>query len=275
MVKVIDLPIEKEEVFKYVKEAVRSYPELYFSKVVILVEGDSEKLIIPRIFEIPESSIDRDYISVVPLGGKYVNHFWKLLNSLDIPHLTLLDFDIYKKIIDPIEYICKELKKYRNDIIIGNKNLNEINIGKLKNLSLESKLKVIKILEKYDIFFSYPLDFDYLMLLSFSDEYKKIYESKKPKGGEPNVIKHEGESDYESKLNDYVKSIFSSDFDIEKSIFKTIEEKELLAWHKYLFSDNKPAVHFLFISQIEAKTLEKRVPDVIKRMKKKILKILE
>ncbi len=274
-VMVIDLPIKEEEAFKYVKEAVRSYPELYFSKVVILVEGDSEILIIPRIFEIPKSSIDRDYISVVPLGGKYVNHFWKLLNSLEIPNITLLDFDIYKKIIDPIEYICKELKQYRDDIIIGGKNLNEINIGKLNNLSVEKKLRVIKILEKYDIFFSYPLDFDYLMLLSFSDEYKKIYESKKPKGGEPNVIKHKGESDYETKLNNYVKSNFSSDFDIEKSIFQTIEEKELLAWHKYLFSDNKPAVHFLFISQIEPNILEKRVPDVIKRMRKKILKILE
>ena len=275
MVKTIELPIEKDEVFKYIKEAVRSYPELYFSKVVILVEGDSEILIIPKIFEIPKSSIDRDYISVVPLGGKYVNHFWKLLNSLEIPHITLLDFDIYKKIIDPIEYICKELKKYRNDIIIAGKNLNEINIGKLMNLSLEKKQSIIKNLEKYDIFFSYPLDFDYLMLLSFSDEYKKIYESKKPKGGEPNVIKHKGESDYESKLNDYIKSIFSSDFDIEKSIFQTIKEKELLMWHKYLFSGNKPTVHFLFISQIEAKTFEKRVPNVIKRMNKRILKILE
>ncbi len=274
IIKSIELPDETEEAFKYVKEAVRRYPELYFSKVVILVEGDSEVLIIPKIFETPDTSIDKDYISVVPLGGKYVNYFWRLLSSLKIPHITLLDFDIYKKIIDPIEYVSKELVKYRDDVLIGEKNLKNIKIESLKQQPLEIKLKIIKTLEKYNIFFSYPLDFDLLMLKSFADEYKKIYESKKPKGGEPNVIKHKEESDYEERLNKFIQSIFSSNFNIKDSIFNTIEEKELLAWHKYLFSDNKPTVHFLFLSQIDSDDFIERIPNVLKNIKNKINKIL-
>ena len=37
--------------------------------------------------------LDETFVSVVPLGGRHVNHSWKLLNDLDIRHITLLDFD--------------------------------------------------------------------------------------------------------------------------------------------------------------------------------------
>lgn len=181
---------------------------------------------------------------------------------------------IYKKIIDPIEYVSKELVRYRDDVFIGKINLKNIKKESLKQQPLEIKLKIIKILEKYNIFFSYPLDFDYLMLKSFADEYKKIYESKTPKGGEPNVIKHKEESDYEERLNKFIQSIFSSNFNTKDSIFSTIEEKELLAWHKYLFSDNKPTVHFLFLSQIDSDDFIERIPNVLKNIKNKINKIL-
>ena len=33
-------------------------------------------------------------ISVVPLGGRHVNHFWRLLHDLGIPQVTLLDLDL-------------------------------------------------------------------------------------------------------------------------------------------------------------------------------------
>jgi len=32
-------------------------------------------------------------VSFVPLGGRHVNHFWRLLNGLGIPYITLLDLD--------------------------------------------------------------------------------------------------------------------------------------------------------------------------------------
>jgi len=95
IVKEITLPEKEkyEEQYKYIKEAVRAYPELYFAKLVVLGEGDSEEIILPRYFEAHGEEIDLSGISVVPLGGRYVNHFWRLLSDLDIPHITLLDLD--------------------------------------------------------------------------------------------------------------------------------------------------------------------------------------
>ena len=33
-------------------------------------------------------------MAIVPLGGRHVQHFWRLLSGLDIPYATLLDLDL-------------------------------------------------------------------------------------------------------------------------------------------------------------------------------------
>ncbi|EAZ8172693.1 exonuclease, partial [Salmonella enterica] len=99
VVKEILLPGDDEDdadnvdTFTYVKEAVKAYPEIYFAKVVILGEGDSEEIVIPKIGQVKGIELDTSLITFAPLGGRYVNHFWKLLNELSIPHVTLLDYD--------------------------------------------------------------------------------------------------------------------------------------------------------------------------------------
>ena len=48
----ITLPSEEteSEQYKYIKEAIRAYPELYFAKLVILGEGESEELILHKFW---------------------------------------------------------------------------------------------------------------------------------------------------------------------------------------------------------------------------------
>jgi hypothetical protein len=75
-------------------EAVRAYPELYFARFVILGEGASEQVVLPRLAEALDLPIDRSFVAIVPLGGRHVNHLWRLLNDLAIPHATLLDLDM-------------------------------------------------------------------------------------------------------------------------------------------------------------------------------------
>lgn len=91
----ITLPNEEKESeqYKYIKEAVTAYPELYFAKLVILGEGDSEEILLPKFWRAMHGSMDECSISIVPLGGRHVNHFWRLLNDLKIPYITLLDLD--------------------------------------------------------------------------------------------------------------------------------------------------------------------------------------
>ena len=38
--------------------------------------------------------MDPSFVAIVPLGGRHVQHFWRLLNGLSIPFATLLDLDL-------------------------------------------------------------------------------------------------------------------------------------------------------------------------------------
>lgn len=93
LVRAICLPEGPEEESKFVREAVRAYPELYFARFVVLGEGASEEVVIPHLAEAMGFDIDRSFVAVVPLGGRHVNHLWRLLKGLDIPYATLLDLD--------------------------------------------------------------------------------------------------------------------------------------------------------------------------------------
>jgi hypothetical protein len=60
----------------------RPTPELYFSRLVVLGEGDSEQVVLPRVLAASGIAEDDASVSVVPLGGRHVNHFWRSLNEL-------------------------------------------------------------------------------------------------------------------------------------------------------------------------------------------------
>ncbi|WP_225872180.1 ATP-dependent nuclease, partial [Scrofimicrobium canadense] len=90
----IRLPKRTDEAHKFVREAVQAYPEIYFSRLVILGEGDSEEIVLPRILRAKGIPVDESAVTVAPLGGRHVHHFWRLLSALEIPYITLLDLDV-------------------------------------------------------------------------------------------------------------------------------------------------------------------------------------
>lgn len=94
VVSTIAMPPEASDAYKFVREAVLAYPELYFARLVVLGEGDSEEVVLPRLLAAQGLLADYSSISVVPLGGRHVNHFWRLLDGLGIPYVTLLDLDL-------------------------------------------------------------------------------------------------------------------------------------------------------------------------------------
>ena len=57
-------------------------------------EGDSEHLIFNRLMEVYDKDFDDNIISFAPLGHRFVNHIWKLLSSIHVPYITLLDLDV-------------------------------------------------------------------------------------------------------------------------------------------------------------------------------------
>ncbi|WP_156498130.1 ATP-dependent endonuclease, partial [Oleiphilus sp. HI0043] len=165
----LELPKEGDEQAKYIREAVKAYPEIYFSKLVILGEGDSEQVILPKLLEHYGKDIDSHSISVVPLGGRHVNHFWRLLNSLKIPFVTLLDFDIdrngggfgrMKYAIEQLSSFNPNLEYLHSKVLTYIPNWTDTRDPNEFSLSYDSGvcINIVDELEKYNVFFSSPLD---------------------------------------------------------------------------------------------------------------------
>ena len=169
----IVLPPATGEAAKYVREAVLAYPELYFSRLVVLVEGDSEQIVLPRVFTATGISEDDVSVSVVPLDGRHVNHFWRLLEQLGIPYITLLDLDCgrYQGGWGRVSYAAKQLNKFRPDAIKG-EDIDDIPAWN-ENCDFPrfDDTRLLRVLEDHGLFFSYPLDLDLMLLEAYPDAY--------------------------------------------------------------------------------------------------------
>jgi putative ATP-dependent endonuclease of the OLD family len=171
----IGLLDSSDDAEKYVREAVLAYPELYFSRLVVLGEGDSEELVLPRL--LASHSLFRDHlsVSVVPLGGRHVNHFWRLLEELEIPYVTLLDLDIGRHGggWGRIRYARDQLTmhaKGRSGRLSTVKVLPKWDSAERPDNSELGKTLVAE-LEELGVFFSAPLDLDYTMLTAYPHHY--------------------------------------------------------------------------------------------------------
>jgi putative ATP-dependent endonuclease of OLD family len=177
IVRSIRLPGDDDaEAQKFVREAVQAFPELYFARLVILGEGDSEEIVLPRLMKSREILADDASISVVPLGGRHVNHFWRLLRGLGIPHVTLLDLDLarHQGGWGRIKYAAKQLRAYstaaRTEITVSE--IDAIPAWDSTDGLMVDDFGWIDRLEAYGVFFSSPLDLDFMMMSAFEDAYE-------------------------------------------------------------------------------------------------------
>lgn len=275
----IKLPEKTSAAYTYIKEAVTAYPDLYFSKLVILGEGDSEEIILPKILNALDIYPDDTSISIVPLGGRHVNHMWKLLNQLSISHVTLLDLDKerngggwgrIKYVLNQLQENGKSSKKLRSVIKTngGNKTIYTYSLSEIQNFH-ERNVKAkgdmdtwINKLEKENIFFSYPLDIDFSMLKSFESNYKDVMASG------PRFPKKDSE-EYREKIKSSIKATLKN----EKAVGETYdeEEHELMVWYNSLFlGRGKPSTHIEALMKVENEDLLKNVPAELLRLAKKI-----
>lgn len=88
------LPADTDKAAKFVREAVRAHPEIYFARHAVFGEGASEEIVLPRLAEALGVPMDRSFVAIVPIGGRHVEHFWRLVSQLGIPCTTLLDLDL-------------------------------------------------------------------------------------------------------------------------------------------------------------------------------------
>ncbi|MGC1147582.1 AAA family ATPase [Pantoea agglomerans] len=282
VVKEILLPIEDEgdgesvDTFTYVKEAVKAYPEIYFAKVVILGEGDSEEIVIPKIAQVNGIELDTSLITFAPLGGRYVNHFWKLLNELSIPHVTLLDYDFRRGGggWGRIKYAVKQLISIGADKIellsttsgtLSDEELDEMHTW---DEDPDSESGWIKCLKDYNVYFSYPYDLDWIMLNKFFKDYKTFV----PENGGPRLPKND-DPEYNKKVEAAIASVLKKE---EKEIdIKKFDDFEKYFWYRYLFlGRGKPLSHNYVLSKMEDDRLRDNSPKVLNELIEKVRGLL-
>lgn len=173
-VRSIVMPPSTDEAAKYVREAVLAYPELYFARLVVLGEGDSEQVVLPRVLAAAGIAEDDASVCVVPLGGRHVNHFWRLLERLDIPYVTLLDLDCgrYQAGWGRVSYAANQINAVRPGTFIAEhvQNIPKWN-AKVDFPSYEVGNGALHTLAQHGVFFSSPLDLDLMLLEAYPDAY--------------------------------------------------------------------------------------------------------
>lgn len=262
----LDLPKNKDdEDYKYINQAILNHPEMYFAKLVILGEGDSEEIIIPNIASRLNINLDPQFVSFVKLGGRHVNHMWRLLKVLNIPHITLLDFDLGRKYggVGRFKYILKQLQKVKISFDLP-EGISEDMLSS-ETLSLKQALKIKYKLEKYNIFFSFPLDIDMLMLHNYID----MYELEADENFEENIDR--------ANLEKAVLKA-SGSYDRYTNWNLNLENLELQKYCYYFKNRSKVASHYIAIEnimQLPDDDFRKKSPKVINRLVNKANNILK
>lgn len=261
LVRSLTLPANDEEARRYVRLAVKAYPELYFARFVILGEGDSERIVVPRIADALGLALDHSFVPIVPLGGRYVAHFWRLLNDLQIPHASLLDLDLGRQhggagsirtAISALTDIGNDLSQNAHVLAdeIDPRAVEDLEDGDVSDGFEQNPW--LQALKDEGVFFSDPLDIDFSMLVAFQDAYRhpnpggqgprttpaSIQEKKRvtlKTGGKPDL--------YDDDYND--------DF----------------AWYPYLFlSHSKPERHLSALGRIATADLAANAPPELKAL---------
>ncbi|RWM04322.1 MAG: DUF2813 domain-containing protein [Mesorhizobium sp.] len=259
MIRTIRLPAIGTEERKFVREAVQAFPELYFSRLVVLGEGDSEEIVLPRLLAAKEILADDASISVVPLGGRHVNHFWRLLSGLGIPFVTLLDLDAgrYQGGWGRIRNAANKLSDYglAPEGEIDGVALASIPAWNSNDSVVSSDMEWIARLEAHDVFFSAPLDLDFMMMTAFSDQYD-IAEADLEAPDAVTITQVLGKS--HGNTHDY-------DAD-ELSYFD--------AYHSKFQLGSKPVSHIEAMASLTDEQLRDGIPDVLDRLLERVRMML-
>lgn len=215
---------------------------------------------------------------------------------MDIPHITLLDLDRerFGGGWGRIKYVLEQLLKFnykKEDLLRVKSGI--LSDEKLKSMhtwdssNIECLQGWINFLEKYNVFFSTPLDIDFMMLEKYEDIYKKMLEDKE---GPYLMINTNGKTNRR-----YIKEIegletFCEEYEtrINIDIHNTLkacggngdtysrEQRQLMIWYNYFFLNRgKPSTHIEALSKITDETLISTMPSVFGRMIVAVERMLE
>ncbi|GAB3530748.1 ATP-dependent nuclease [Photobacterium alginatilyticum] len=252
-VKHIQMPPTTDEAHKFVRQAVQAFPEIYFSRLVVLGEGDSEEIVLPRLLAAKGIPVDESAITVAPLGGRHVNHFWRLLSTLEIPYVTLLDLDVarYQAGWGRMKYVNDQLAQFEPEKVlpaghvIPAWNDSMYMVRDYANYQTE--------FEERGVYFSFPMDLDFAMLLA----YPRAYNVEEEVAEDSTIKAVLGKSHFNSAQ-------YTSD---ELKLFNT--------YHQLFKLGSKPASHIEAFAELSDADILGSIPESINRLARVVKERLE
>ncbi|OCA53756.1 ATP-dependent nuclease [Photorhabdus namnaonensis] len=255
----IELPDEHSscDAHKFVTQAVKAFPEVYFSRLVVLGEGDSEEIVIPRLLEVKGVPVDAFGITVAPLGGRHVNHFWKLLEGLNIPHITLLDLDVgrHQGGWGRIKTTNKQLVLHKPSLQLEG---DFVTIPEWDNsdCKVRDDPNYLSELEKSNVFFSYPMDLDFAMLKAYPTAFD-INDNDQVEPNESQIRAVLGKS--RTDASEYTEE----------------ERKLFITYHKLFKVGSKPAEHIAALSKLSNEQILESIPASLDRLVEAVKKEIQ
>ena len=121
----------EDETKRFVTRYIRlTHCDIFFADAAILVEGASEKILVPKFIQ--EMDLDAYYISIIEVNGRHANSFRNLIEKLGIPTLIVTDIDATKDVIKEDGKKSKEsvLPELGQDYKTGNPSIKSWIVGK-------------------------------------------------------------------------------------------------------------------------------------------------
>ena len=205
--------------------------------------------------------LDPSFVPIVPLGGRYVRHFWRLLNDLRIPHATLLDLDLGRAHggVALIADVVAKLEQFENDLsentFVVDGTIDTGEVGAIEDSDLLDEgadHDWLKALREEAIFFSSPLDIDFAMLSAFPDAYQHPNPGGRGPRGDADLIRNKKAVTLKT----------GGDPELYDDAFN-----EEFKWYPYLFlSRSKPETHIAALARIEDDDLAENAPPELKAL---------
>jgi hypothetical protein len=204
--------------------------------------------------------IDKSFVAMVPLGGRHVNHMWRLLKDLKIPFITLLDLDwgrfgggwgrIKNAVAKLIEYGIPAESIFTQGVHADGVSVNLAEFDAFRCDDYEFMSRWVSYLRQphFNVYFSSPLDIDYSMLKAFPEQYRVAPDegSTGPSSrGEPGdaVMGDEGNPEF------YADELLN------------------LRWYRYLFlGRGKPSTHIRVLGSIPPEQLAQNAPEELRAL---------
>lgn len=262
----IPLPLEKTEEDKFIQQVILANPEIYFAKLVIIGEGDTERIVIPKMAEALGTSLDPSFIAYVSIGGRHAQHLWRLLKGLSIPHLTLLDLDFGRygggmgRIANAVTWLTAIGREYIPKLEVDSPpappTLEDAVAEDLPKNDILDKTNFdlwVNWLRENGIFYSSPVDLDMMMIKAFPNAYKpdKAYDVNKvdPIELKKTVFGSQGQGNTELNV-----------------VGHNFSDEELYKYKYFFKSSSKPGSHLIAFGELDQEILKKDCPEPLRAL---------